>query len=70
MNIIYQWIGFAFFWLSFFVIACFVLALFYEFVMNWLGSKFKSLWVIIEFQFYKKEFKEWVKDKERHKNVQ
>lgn len=70
MNIIYHWIGFAFVWLSILTAGFFTLAFFYEIIINWIGKRFKSIWIIYEFQFYKKDFKEWVKDKQRHKNLQ
>lgn len=69
MNIIYHWIGFAVIWLSVITIAFFILAFFYEMIINWIGRRFKSVWIIFEFQFYKKEFKEWVKNKPRHENM-
>jgi hypothetical protein len=70
MNIIYYWIGFAVVWLSVVTALFFILAFFYELIINWIAARFKSLWVIYEFQFYKNDFKEWVKTKERHKNMQ
>lgn len=70
MNNIYHWIGFAFVWLSVFTVGFYVLSLFYTIILNWIGKRFKSIWIIYEFQFYKKDFKEWIKVKQRHKNMQ
>ena len=70
MDIIYHWIGFAIVWLSVFTAGFFTLAFFCELIINWIVRRFKLVWGIVEFQFYKKDFKEWVKDKQRHKNMQ
>lgn len=70
MNIIYHWIGFAVVWLS--VIICLIIALrtLFKITMDKLGRNFKSIWIMVEFAFYRKDFKEWIKDKKRHKNMQ
>ncbi len=70
MNIIYHWIGFAFVWISVVVASLVTLTFLYETILNWIGRRFKSVWGIVEFQIYKKDFKEWVKDKQRHKKLQ
>ena len=70
MSDIYYFIGFVIVWLSITTALLFIIAFFYELIINWIGRKFKSIWVIMEFQIYKKEFKEWVKNKPRHKNMQ
>lgn len=35
-------------------------------LVNELSKNLKVMWVMLEFAYYRKEFKEWVKDKERH----
>jgi uncharacterized protein involved in cysteine biosynthesis len=70
MNIIYHWIGFAVVWLSVLIGLLYIVGWLFEQIGNAIGRKYKALWIIFEFQFYKKDFKEWVKDKERHKNMQ
>ena len=34
-------------------------------LLNYLGRTNGSIWIIVEYAFYRKQFKEWVKDKER-----
>lgn len=62
---IYYWIGFVFVWSS--VILSFGYIFFHSCVLiiNEAGKKFKILWVMAEFFYYKREFIDWVKDKER-----
>lgn len=70
MDTVYHWIGFAVVWLSA-IAGCLALILFfYVLLVNWIGRKFKSLYIIVEYQFYKERFKEWIKDKERHPKMQ
>jgi hypothetical protein len=39
-----------------------------KWIFNGLGKWFKIFWNIVEFVYYKKEFMEWVKDKDRYPN--
>lgn len=70
MNNIYYFIGFSFFWISSLIAFVYVTYYFIKLTGDAIGRKYKFLWIIVEFQFYKKDFKEWVKDKERHVNMQ
>lgn len=70
MNIIYHWIGFAVVWLSVIICTIIVLWTLFKIIMDELGRNFKSLWIFVEFAVYRKDFKEWVKNKQRHKNLQ
>jgi hypothetical protein len=69
MNTIYNYAGFIFLWMSIAIGMTFILTLFYIFFVNWIGKKWKNSFMILEFIIYRKEFKEWVKDKPRHKNL-
>lgn len=66
MDSIYYWIGLIFFWISV-SIGMFVM---FQFIImqlfGMLGKKFNSLWIIVEYGYYKSKFKEWVKDQKRH----
>lgn len=39
-------------------------------LLNYLGRTNGSIWIIVEYAFYRKQFKEWVKDKERIKQTE
>lgn len=69
MNTIYNYAGFVFLWMSIAIGMAVILTLFYVFFVNWIGKKWKNSFMILEFIIYRKEFKEWVKDKPRHKNL-
>ncbi len=62
----FAWIGFIVMIVLSVFLAFFLLYQLYVFVLNSLGKRFKEMWSIIEFMYYRKEFKEWVKNKERH----
>ena len=66
MEQIYHWIGLVVFWLSvptgLFIIFQFAIM----WMMNILCKKWNSIWMIVEFGYYKKDFKNWVKNKNRH----
>lgn len=70
MNNIYYWIGFAVVWLGSLIAFLYVFSYLIKAIGDAIGRKYKFLWVIVEFQIYKKDFKEWVKDKQRHINMQ
>ena len=69
MQEIYYWTGFVFFWLMAIIGCLAMLIVLYTSIFNWISRNYKSLWIIVEFQFYRKQFKEWVKDQPRHKNM-
>ena len=67
MTEVYTGIGFLVVWLLLTVIGFLILGYIIVNVTNWLGSKFKTMWIFIEYMYYRTQFKEWVKDKERIK---
>jgi len=67
MTEVYAGIGFLVVWILIMAILFIVLGFIIINVINWLGSKFKTMWVFIEYLYYRSDFKEWVKDKERIK---
>lgn len=62
MNIIHEWIGIIISCTGAIVILFFILQLVYDF----LNKQFLVMWRVVEYTYYRKEFKEWVKNKERH----
>jgi len=70
MEQIYYWIGLSVFWLSATIGSVIVVGYLLKELLDYLGKKFKILWVMVEFAHYKKEFMEWVKDKKRHPKSQ
>ena len=70
MEQVYYWIGLSIFWLSATIGSVIVLGYLLIELLDYLGKKFKILWVMVEFAYYKKEFMEWVKDKKRHPKSQ
>jgi ABC-type multidrug transport system permease subunit len=44
-----------------------ILFLVVKWIFNILGNFFPIMWTIVEFSIYKKDFMEWVKDKDRLK---
>lgn len=66
IDLAYHIIGMIFVWLSVAIMLFMVLGHILDKSLNYLGKRFNTLFVIVEFQFYKKRFKEWVKDNPRH----
>ncbi len=66
---IYGWLGFAIFWLSVVFVSLIIVGALLKWIMNLLGKYWNNLWVIIEYLIYRKDFKEFVKDKQRHKRL-
>jgi hypothetical protein len=66
LDKIYYWIGWFIFWARAGYLGTSAIGIFIAFTLNKLSEHFKILWVIFEFSYYKKEFLEWVKNKERH----
>lgn len=62
MNTIHEWIGIIISCTGAIVILFFILQLFFEF----LNKHLLVMWRVVEYTYYRKEFKEWVKNKERH----
>lgn len=63
MEQIYYWIGLSVFWLSATIGSVIIVSYLLKELLNYLGKKFKILWVMVEFVYYKKDFIEWVKDR-------
>jgi CTP:phosphocholine cytidylyltransferase-like protein len=70
MEQIYYWIGLSVFLLSATIGSVIIVGYLLKELLDYLGKKFKILWVMVEFAYYKKEFMEWVKDKKRHPKSQ
>ena len=62
---IYYWFGFIVFWACVTIGVSIIAGYLYKKLLDELGKRFKSVWILFEFAYYKKDFKEWVKDKER-----
>lgn len=67
MEQIYELIGLIIVVLSAIIGSILIIGFLVKIIVNKLGRVFTSLWTIIEFIYYRKEFKDWVKDKERIK---
>lgn len=68
-DVLYYWTGFSLVWLALSSLLFIVVRWVFIKTMNKLGGIFSSMWHFIEFIFYRKYFKEWVKDKERHPKI-
>ena len=68
MNLIYEWIGFIVFWLA----AVFGMFLFVYYsvtrIYESVAKKLNIVTIMLEYSYYRKNFKEWVKDEERIKS--
>lgn len=62
---IYAWIGRIATWLFVGYVLLKIISFILIEVINWLGKKFDSSWILIEYIYRRKEFKEWTKDKQR-----
>lgn len=62
MKQVYYWIGLVIFWVSVGSLAGILINM----LLNELGRRFRTMWIIIEFVYYRRDFKKWIKDKERH----
>lgn len=69
MNEIYHYIGMILIWISAILGAMLVFGFIVKLILNELGKHFSILWRMLEYVIYRKEFKEWVKDKERIKKA-
>jgi hypothetical protein len=66
MEQIYYWIGLVIFWLSAIIGSVIAIGFLAKILLDELGRRFKTMWLMVEFAHYRKEFKEWVKAKKRH----
>ena len=65
METLYYITGIVFIWSILITSILVLLALGVTKLLNYLGRINGSIWIIVEYAFYRKQFKEWVKDKER-----
>lgn len=63
---IYFWIGLLAVWLGIGYLAVKIIGFILIALINWAGDKFDKMWLFMEFLYYRKEFKDWIKDKQRH----
>lgn len=66
MEQIYHWIGLVVFWLSAIIGSVVAIGYLGKLLLNELGRQFKTTWIIVEYAHYRRQFKDWVKDKKRH----
>lgn len=66
MEEVYRTIGKIYFWVCFSTGTVIIFLFTIIVLFNLLGRKFKTLWIVVEFVYYRKDFKEFVKDKKRH----
>lgn len=64
-ELILKWIGIVISYSGAVVILFFILQLWFNFMVK----QFKSWSTIIDYVWHRKEFKEWVKNKERHSKL-
>ena len=70
MEQIYYWIGLVVFWLSAIIGSVIAIGFLAKILLDELGRRLKTMWIIVEFAHYRKEFKKWVKDKKRHHKLE
>lgn len=70
MEQIYYWIGLVVFWLFATIGSVVAIGFLGRILLDELGRRFNTMWIMVEFSYYRKDFKEWVKDKKRHKNCE
>jgi hypothetical protein len=66
MEKIYYIVGFSFIWLSAITVGVFVTYYLFKTILDYLGEIFSILWNMLEYVYYRRSFKEWVKNKKRH----
>ena len=66
METIYSWIGFFSFWAYLLIFSVIISKWLIENFFNYWAKISKFPWRMFEYIYYRKEFKEWIKDKERH----
>ena len=66
---IYYWVGLLSVWVGFGYITIKIIGLILITLINWLGNRFDKMWFFLEFLYYRKDFKEFVKDKQRHPRI-
>ena len=66
---IYIWIGRIAVCLCFGFLAFKLIGYILESLINWMGKRWNNMWAFIEYLYYRKDFKEWVKNKQRHSKM-
>ena len=66
---IYFWIGCTVVWLCFGFLTFKLVGWIVKNLINWLSTKFTMMWKVFEYFYYRKDFNEWIKDKERHPKI-
>ena len=66
---VYLCIGKLAVWLCFAFLLIKLIGYIFVSIVNWAGDRWNNLWAFIEYLYYRKEFKDWVKDKERHSKM-
>ena len=62
MENMYMILGMIVFWAVSIVTSVVVLWYGFEMLINWLGNKFKILWVVVDYARHRKEFKKWLSE--------
>ena len=70
MEQAYYWIGLVVFWLSAIIGSVLTVGFLAKLLLDELGRRFKTMWIMVEFAYYRKDFKKWVKDKKRHRKCE
>lgn len=66
MDVYFTLVGKIVVWTSTIIVTLLLIGFAIKFIINTIGRFFKSSWLFIEFLIYKKDYLQWVKDKERH----
>lgn len=70
MDTVYYWLGAVCFWMIASSSILLVLAFAGRLIEKKARRQFRTYWFLWEFMWYRKKFKEWVKDKKRHPQVE
>jgi len=66
MEEVYYYIGLVIFWLSATIGTLIGVGFLLKLILDDLGNRFKMMWRVVEYFYYRVDFKEWVRDKKRH----
>ena len=69
METVIKWIGTAVFWVGGITGALALTGYFLILLLNVLSKYYDVMWRMVEYNWHRLEFKEWVKEKERHPMV-
>lgn len=62
-------VGYYVFWLSAILGSLILIGILTKKLLNYIGRNYRKIWIIIEYLIYREEFKEFMKDKERHEKL-